>query len=457
MRTHSKIALKLFLINLLIILLFGGSTYYFFNRHSYVDFYKRLETRAKIAARYNFESDRLSAKALIDLKNQHLEILDEEKEYVLSIPDPAAIEAASADHKLSEKFLREIIANRNAQYRSGNTLYAGLRYDENNTVYLVIVSANNSSVDNQLGFLKNVMMIGGLIIVLFSVYISLYISRTIFIPIKNITTKVRSISANSMHLRLEDSDNNREIAQLISTFNELLDRIETIFETQKNFVSNASHELSTPLTAIIGEIDVTLLKARTTEEYKEVLKRILDQADRLDNITRSLLFLAQTGFVAKKTEQQPLRIDELVWEVKQTIDKINPANQIAIDHSLFPEDPSRLTIRGNQQLLHLALANILSNACKYSSNKPVKLSIATTDTELIIMVTDDGVGIPKEELPFIYDPFFRASNTNRFEGYGIGLPLTRNIIRLHHGKLTVHSEVNKGTSVEIRLPLVSKN
>jgi signal transduction histidine kinase len=121
----------------------------------------------------------------------------------------------------------------------------------------------------------------------------------------------------------------------------------------------------------------------------------------------------------------------------------------------MPEDPKKLKIVGNSQLLHLALSNIVSNACKYSSNKPVKISIGSTDKDLIIVVKDSGVGIPEPELKYIYDPFFRASNTKNFEGYGIGLPLARNIIRLHNGTINVSSQKNEGTTVQLRFPLLS--
>ena len=147
-----------------------------------------------------------------------------------------------------------------------------------------------------------------------------------------------------------------------------------------------------------------------------------------------------------------LRADELLWDTKKTIDKMNPANQLQIDMNMVPENPEKMSINGNAQLLHLALANILSNACKYSSNKPVKVSLATTDSDVVIIVKDSGIGIPEEELKYIYDPFFRASNTLNFEGYCIGLPLSRNIIRLHKGSLEVSSTVNNGVTVQVRFP-----
>ncbi len=119
------------------------------------------------------------------------------------------------------------------------------------------------------------------------------------------------------------------------------------------------------------------------------------------------------------------------------------------------ENPFKLKVMGNKQLLYLAFTNILTNACKYSNNKPVQVSIASTDNQVILLFKDQGIGIPESEIQFIYDPFFRATNTSHFEGYGIGLPLTRNIIKIHNGKLQVTSVLNQGTTVQIKLPLAN--
>lgn len=455
MNTNYKLAIRFMLLNVGLFSLLGGAIYFFFNKYSFVDFYKRLETRASIAARYTFESDENSAEAVQRMREQHLEKLPNEKEYIILVPLKIDFTFLARQYEISESFLKDVFENGGGRYKEGNTFYAGMIYKDENSTYIIIVSAKNYVEANHMNFLRNLMLVGVLLIALITVYFSKYFSKYVFTPIRDITSKVKQISTDNIHLRLnEDSGSSQEINELTSTFNDLLIRIETAFETQKNFISNASHELGTPLTAIIGEADVALIRERTVDEYKEALKNISDQAERLDNITKSLLFLAQTGYEGKRIAFEIFRLDELVWNVKETLDKINPQNNIHIDFSLFPENPKKLKINGNKQLMHLAVANLLSNACKYSHNQEVIVSIASSDTNIILVIKDSGIGIPSSELPFIYDPFFRASNTHLFDGYGIGLPLTRNIIRLHKGVLNVSSIENKGTTVEILLPLV---
>jgi signal transduction histidine kinase len=242
------------------------------------------------------------------------------------------------------------------------------------------------------------------------------------------------------------------MSELAQTFNDMLDRLETAFETQNNFVSNASHELGTPLTAIIGEAELALNKQRPEEEYRQSLTVILHEADRLEQITKSLLNLAQTGFDGKRQQFEKIRTDELIFNVKNTLDHINPDNKVEIDYTMLPEDEDKLFIKGNAQLLQLALSNIVQNACKYSDNRPAYIALAATDKSNVIIIKDNGIGIPARDLPFIYEPFFRASNTSRYKGYGIGLPLARNIIRLHGGNMIVNSEQDQGTEIRITLP-----
>lgn len=454
MRTQTKLAILLGIIFAAIVILLGFSIYYFQNNYAYVDFFKRLETRAKIAAQYTFEIEQLEGKQLMKLHNKHLERLENETQYIIELKLDSSAEQLAAAHAMPVDLLRQLLTNGNGNYKNGNTFFSGITYLNGATKYLVIVSAENYYATHHLLFLRNILTVSVVFIIVIVGFLSVYFSRHIFDPIRNITDRVKTISTESIHLRVDPVANNKEMEELVNTFNDLLNRIETAFETQKNFISNASHELGTPLTAIIGETDVCLMKTRTTEEYTKSLTNISLQAERLQQITSSLLFLAQTGYKGKATGFEMLRVDEVIWETKEVIDRLNPHNRIMIDTSLLPEDPKKLKVNGNRQLLDLAFANILNNACKYSNNKEVVVHIASSDSHVVVIIEDKGIGIPQQEMPFIYDPFFRASNTNLFEGYGIGLPLSRNIVLMHKGQLIVNSVVNSGTTVQIKLPLI---
>lgn len=458
MKIQLKITLFLVATNSLILLLFGGSVYYFLYNYSYSDFFKRLETRATISAKYNFEKDRINTESYKAIRTEHLERLTNEKEYLFPVnqtdPNYAGL---SKSLNVSGSFIKEIVKNKKAKLQKDGTFYVGILYTQKENAYIVVVSAENYYATHHLRFLRNILIIGFFLIGFITTYIFIYFSKKIFNPIKKITDRVKEISTENIHLRLEEGTNDSEISLLITTFNDLLNRLETAFEVQKNFISNASHEFGTPLTSIIGEAEVVLRKPRSADEYQQSLQSILTQAERINQITQSLLYLAQTGYNKKNIPLEIIRADELIVQVKALTDNLNPKNNVQLDFSLLPENHEKLKVWGNKQLLYLALSNIVSNACKYSNNQLVNISIASSNNEVILLFTDSGIGIPETELQFIYDPFFRASNTHQFEGYGIGLPLARNIVRMHNGELVVSSEVNKGTTVKIKLPLAKLN
>ena len=454
MKTQTKIALTLGCAGITIVLLFGIAIYYFLDKYSYVDFYERLEARVRITTATRFIEDGTDEVGLRQLREEHLAKLTNEQEWVIPRQPGTSVEGLAGQYGLPTTFWEELIAEGAARGRLGKQFFAGSVAREEGGEYFVVVSADNYFVTHHLVLVRNIVLVTIGLMTVLVLSLSVYFSRHIFDPIQTITDRVKQIRTQNIHLRLESNGNNHVITELVNTFNDLLNRIETTFETQKNFISNASHELGTPLTAIIGEADVALLKERDPEAYQTSLRHILQQAERLGDITRSLLFLAQASYRDKVDIFEMLRIDEVIWETKGVIDKLNPQNQVMIDLSLLPEDPKKLKAKGNRQLLQLAFANVLNNACKYSSNAPVVVYIASTDSHIVVTVKDQGIGIPAEELALIYEPFFRASNTRLFEGFGIGLPLARNIVLLHKGSLEVSSTVQVGTTVQIKVPLM---
>ncbi|HVI47215.1 MAG TPA: HAMP domain-containing sensor histidine kinase [Chitinophaga sp.] len=451
MKIRTKILLLFAGLTISTILVMSALVYYFANQHSFEDFYKRLEIRAYLTAKATlpyYESDSVIYN---EIREEHLEKLPAEKEYFLPV-QPDGTVSRNVSLTLPDQFYNQVKLEGKATWRDHDRFYEGVLYKSKQGLYIVIVSAINQYRAEYLEWLRKILLICSLVSGIILIAAGVFFSRYILKPIRHMMLQVKSISSRNLHLRLNVEHSNDEINELALTFNNMLDRLETAFETQNNFVSNASHELSTPLTAIIGEAELALNKTRTPENYVYSLQNILHEAGRLEHITQSLLHLAQTGFDGKKQEWEQIRSDELLFAVKRTVDKIHPGNHVEIDYSLFPEEEEKLAIPGNAQLLELALSNIVMNAIKYSNNQPVSMALAATDKKNIIIVKDNGIGIPPSDLPYIFSPFFRASNTGHFKGYGIGLPLAMNIIRMHKGDIIVNSEVNHGTEIRIELP-----
>jgi signal transduction histidine kinase len=433
------------------ILLLSLLVYYFAERMSAEDFYKRLDIRAVMVAQSNYPQNAGTSALIKDLRNEYLEKLPNEKEYFKEVSPGESNEIPSVT--LPPSFYQDLLNNQRAVYKKGDEYFAGILHRQNGNKIIVVVSAENDYIKNQLTNLRTILLIGFILSTVLIFALGLFFSKQIFLPIRKMTQKVKNINTENLHLRLNIGKNKDEVSDLALTFNNMLDRLETSFESQNNFVSNASHELSTPLTSIIGEAELALQKERSPERYREAMLIILKESERLKAIIQSLLNLAQTGFDGKKQTLITLRADEIVLSAKNAVDRIYPGNKVKIDYALLPEDDEKLKVKANEPLLILALTNIILNACKYSDNQEVIVAIASSDTKLFIIVKDKGIGIPQQELRYIYDPFFRASNTGEVKGYGIGLPLARNIIRIHKGELNVTSSINKGTEVQISLPI----
>jgi len=454
MRTQIKTTLLLLYSFAIIVVVFSAFVFYTISKFSNESFYRLLEVKAFTAAKALIEKSEINpGEGISALRNEFFIDLPKRQEHVIVLDEKTDWRKIADSLSLSQSFVKELIDEDAAQYQKGDVFHKGIVYHSEGIDYLIIASAENYLSVHQSAFLTRTLLFAFIASLIFSLFISYYFSTYVFKPINKITDRVREISSENLHLRLSVENKNDELKELTNTFNDMLDRIETAFETQNNFISNASHELRTPLTAIIGEADVAISKVRTPEEYIETLTVILDEAEKLDAKTKALLFLAQTGFNGTAQKFDKVRVDQLLWDVKETVERIDPRNRVSIDMELLPENPSRLKVKGNEQLLHLAITNIISNACKYSNYQLVNVSIGASDKNVFIVVKDNGIGIPDHELKYIYDPFFRASNTRNYEGYGIGLPLTRNIIRMHKGEIIVSSVQDRGTTVQINLPI----
>jgi len=453
MNIQTKTTLLFTTLTMAVFLVLAATVYYFSNQFTYTDFYKRLELRARISAKFAFELDHISTENLKQLKKDYLEKLPGEESYTIKLltngqPQPPL------PAKLPLSYLKKIAAAQGATvfHQEKIVHFAGLLYKDETGDFLVIESAVNSYGNEIIQRLGNILVITLVASAALIYTAGLYFSRKTFAPFRYIISKVQIISEGNLHLRLTERQGTDEISELINTFNKMLDRLETAFESQNNFISNASHELRTPLTSIVAEADYALSQERPAEIYRKSLENIVQQAAKLQRLTGGLLSLAQTTFDGKKQRWGKVRADELLFDARENAAAIF-SNKITMHLPELPDNDEDICITGNYDLLKIAIGNIILNACKYSGDQPVAVELIIGKKQAVIKVTDKGIGIPADEIRHIYDPFFRASNTSRIEGYGIGMPLSGNIIRMHRGKIAVHSAVGEGTTVTVHLPL----
>jgi signal transduction histidine kinase len=244
---------------------------------------------------------------------------------------------------------------------------------------------------------------------------------------------------------------------MVFTINRLLERIENAFRFQKTFIANVSHELKNPLTKISAQLEVSLLKERKIEEYKQTIHSVLEDTQDLTAITESLLELNKISVTDYQAGFTVIRVDEIMWEARSLTQKLHNEYKVSIDTKFLPENEELLEIKGDEMLLLTALKNLMENACKFSFEKKSFVCLKIQGNLIKIFVKNLGKGIPKSDLPYIFQPFFRGENTASSKGYGIGLSLVERIITLHNGNIQVQSETNDWTEFVISLPLVKND
>lgn len=451
MKLQTKIALLFTLVCSLLLITVSGVIYYVANHNPFQDFYTRLQLRASIAARFYLDKDETNNKAFESIRNEHLQRLPDEREDIFRLDSSSLLKSNPLYKELPASFFDELRQNRPASYREGYRFYRGITYQTPTGNYGIVLSAEHSYARSFLQNLRTILVTVNVLGVVLIFTIGLLFSRQILFPIRRLAKEMNAISATSLHKRLPVKAAGDEISELGNTFNNLLGRLETAFESQNNFVSNASHELNTPLTAIMGEAEYALSRERSPETYKQSMEVVLFQAERLKSVTRSLLQLAQSGFSGNLSYEE-VEVEALLEQVIAMVHDIYPDCNLQQNNSLTPVQKQTLTIRGNFHLLELCLSNIVMNACKYSGGNAVTVALAVSEKDVLFIITDCGIGIPAQDLPNIFDPFFRASNVRSSQGYGIGLPLAKSITTLHKGDLKISSQEGKGTEVIVRFP-----
>lgn len=424
--------------------------YFLFQYNNEYYFVKRLVDRAKIVASIHYQHDPEKAAYYRQLKAHGLEELIEETDYVLRVNGPNSFDYNTQLH-LPHEFYEDVLTNGSGYVQEYGYYHYAQVFDEGNVKYMVIVGARDRRGHTTTIYITRILFFGGLGFILLAYLFGRFLARRVINPVARITKEVKRISASNLHSRLPmpDADEGDEIYDLAQTFNGMLDRLQTSFDIQANFINNASHELKTPIATIIAESEIALLKERSTAEYEEVINNIYRQATRLGNLTDSLLKMTQTGYDNNKQVKDIARMDEMLMEVKAELDKLYPGNRVTIKMNTIPEDEALLTLPCNRPLLELALSNIISNGVKYSNNDEVFVSLSADEKAVKIVISDIGIGIPAEDIPHLYEPFFRGKEASRYSGYGLGLPLASKIIKMHNGEINVQSQKGKGTVVTI--------
>jgi signal transduction histidine kinase len=280
-----------------------------------------------------------------------------------------------------------------------------------------------------------------------------YFSGQALEPVSNIMNEVDSLHPSDLSRRLHTGQNHDEMYRLAETFNRLLDRVEHAFRMQRMFLSNVSHELRNPLTAIRTQLDVVLQRERTPAAYQKALESVLEDVTSISDVEEKLLQLARIYNDPNAITFDAIRIDELLWQVKDQLLKRRPEYRVSVEFLEMPASDEPLNIHANDALLRTAIINLMDNGCKYSPDHRVWVRVRfRQDGAHEIAVCDNGPGIPREEIALIFEPFFRSPRHLQIKGTGVGLSLVQSILRLHRVGLTVNCPPAGGSVFLLQFP-----
>jgi heavy metal sensor kinase len=289
---------------------------------------------------------------------------------------------------------------------------------------------------------------------LISALLGRWVVRKALRPLAAMANQAQAITGQDFQARLTHSDAGDELTELGTAFNRLLDRQESAFEQQRRFAGDAAHELRTPLTVLLGQIELTQRRPRSVGEYQANLELLHRETGKLQEIVESLLFLARSSADA---EPPQLRLLELKsWLTSQA--ESWKVNARAVDVQLDLRLSDKTQVRATPALLGRVADNLVFNALKYSeAGTAVVVRAEEANGAVLLQVIDSGPGIPPDDLPQLFDPFFRSSEARRrgIAGTGLGLAIARRIAMTLGGRLECSSTLGQGSCFTLALPVAS--
>jgi len=323
-------------------------------------------------------------------------------------------------------------------------------------LYWIRVGTSTAFIDGDIDRVTRLMIPVGIAVMLLSPIGGYWLSLHAVGPLREIIVKTRALRPSRFDDRLPLRGTGDELDQLSEEINDFLDQIANHLERHHDFLANAAHELRSPLAAIRGSLDVALSRRRSAEEYEELLPSVIDECTRLSTLVDQLLILAENEGRSDRIRHERFRMDE---PLRKSIEMFSGVAEEK-DVRLTADIERGVEVVGCLPHLRQVIANLLDNAVKFTPpGGGVDVSLHRGESgKVVLKVRDTGVGIPPEDLPRVFDRFFRGDKSHQHSqgqyGTGLGLSICNAIVAAHRGKIEVQSTVGEGTSFTLTLPPV---
>lgn len=319
--------------------------------------------------------------------------------------------------------------------------------------YYAIIGAEDKYGNRQLEFLEYALF-GVFLLGAVGVWVlSYYVSKKSFLVLDKLKNEITEINEKKLHYRIEEGVRKDEISDLTRAFNSMLDRLDVSYKKQKEFIYNASHELRTPVSRIVMQLQNLSFNEDHSETTQRYLKSLLDDANQMTDLISSLLLLSKIEEFDNYTYLPLCRIDEIIFDALGGIKKSYPDFHIRFNAINNTEEEDNFDVKGDYNLLKIVFTNLLKNAYNYSSNKQVDINIHQHQDELHISLINEGKTISLNEQENIFKAFVRGRNSQKIEGTGLGLRIVERILHFHKAEIAYDTPIDDQNRFTIIFPL----
>jgi heavy metal sensor kinase len=476
-----KLTLWYVLISGILLISFSSFLYFYLTKSLYRDVDNKLRALAELIAsesssplsKFGFGNIDQTLETSMNLKPvvKFIQVLDgsgnigRKSENLRNIQLPVSLSAL----KSASKGIITFETNRSF----GNTPLRIINFpiiENNHITKIVQIASSLEEVEDALNTLFLILVITVPLALIVASMGGQFLAHKALKPVDNITQTARMITSQNLNQRIIPPKVKDEISRLIDTFNEMISRLDQSFRQMKQFSSDASHELKTPLTILKGEVEVTLRRERLPQEYRQILKSNLEEINRMSQIVEDLLLLSKADTGEIHLNKEDINLTEILNEIVAQMDMLTRSKRLHLFTSNHQQD---IHFFGDALRIRELFINLIENGIKYTEeggsihitleieyqpllkNQPDWVG-GEKEEFLKIIVSDTGIGIAKEDQERIFNRFFRVDKARSREegGSGLGLSICKWIVEAHHGEIKVESELGKGSSFIVKLPFV---
>ncbi|MBD0377419.1 MAG: HAMP domain-containing protein [Flavisolibacter sp.] len=415
------------------------TVFYLFANFRQADFKERLSKKAETTVKLLLEVKEIDEKLLkiIDhnsinkLYNEKTLIFNDSIRLIYSSIDDATIDYSTEELNTIKKRIE--VFKKDREYD-----VLGRYYKYNGSGYYVLISAEDKYGNRNLNHLRILLMGAFLFSTALVWFISFYLSRKALLPLDRLSRQMQLITSKNLTIRVHEPKRKDEIKALSRSFNQMLDRIDKAYNSQKEFSSNASHELRTPITRIVTQLENIMFVKGLAPEVRETLKSISEDAYLLSDIITSLLLLSKVEEFPDNKSFQKVRLDEIIFHAASRIYKTHPDFKLYFEIENYTANDLMVETDGDETLLSIAFLNLFKNAYDYSDNQSVQCILKQYPDALRLFISNTGETPNTQDTKLLFNTFTRGSNIKNKTGSGVGLRIVQRILH-YHGATIVYN------------------